>query len=210
MVAAAALLALALARAADPLVLPLQVRVARCADAAWIDGPPANERVAAFVDRQVEAAQALYAPLGITLRARVDEFTPVRCQLETRADRDALADAVPAAANGVVTVLVLPRVRDLDVPSYNLQGVHWRAGGRRWVFITGRAKPPVLAHELAHFFGLPHDPAGGNLMTPGPSSPAWKSPHPPAPFQPRLTPAQQGRLRKNIARFIAGTKVQPR
>jgi hypothetical protein len=86
-------------------------------------------------------------------------------------------------------------------------GVHWRAGTRRWVFLTARARPPVLAHELGHFFGLPHDPAGGNLMTPGPSSPRWRSATPPRPFAPLLTPAQVRRLRAGVAawrRVVSG------
>ncbi len=109
-----------------------------------------------------------------------------------------------------ITVLVMKRVQDVDVPSYNLMGVHWRyrgsdpaLGGRRWVYLTGRAKPPVLAHELCHYFGVPHDPEGGNLMTPGPSDPVWKTDHAPKPYRPILTPAQARRLAAGIRRSLA-------
>ena len=114
----------------------------------------------------------------------------------------------PTDDDGHVTVLVVARVRDLAVTSYDLRGVHWRYAasdprykGLRWIFLTARAEPPVLAHELAHYFGVPHDPAGGNLMTPGPSAP---EPHRSdrKPFAPELTPAQAGRLRAGIARFL--------
>ena len=30
-----------------------------------------------------------------------------------------------------MTLFTNPRVRDLDVPAYDLMGVHWRGGGRR-------------------------------------------------------------------------------
>lgn len=153
-----------------------------------------------WIEGHVQAAAALLAPHAIRLTAVTEPFTPARCQLLTRADRDALADEVEM--DRTITVLLVPRVRDLDVPTYDLKGVHWRARGRRWIFLTAAARPPVLAHELAHYFGLPHDPAGGNLMTPGPSSPAWRSRRPPAPFAPALTPAQIEKLRRGIARHL--------
>jgi hypothetical protein len=181
------------APAAD-LLIKLRVRVAHCPSAPG--GPPRAVHTMDWVDAHVNAARALLAPHGIAVIAAGEPFTPSRCELLTRADRDALASEVSSADE--VTVLVVPRVRDLDVPSYDLKGVHWKAGGRRWIYLTAAARPPVLAHELCHYFGLPHDPAGGNLMTPGPSSPAWRSKHPPAAWAPVLTPAQVGRLRANV------------
>jgi hypothetical protein len=171
------------------LVVRLRVRVATCAGA--------EARPAAWVDEHVEAVRALLGPHGIKVEASREAFEAPRCEVLDRADRDAFAPAV--AADGVVTVLVVPRVRDLDVPTYDLMGVHWRGGGRHWIFLTARGKPPVLAHELCHYFGLPHDPAGGNLMTPGPSSPLWKARRPPRPFAPILAPWQVQRLRAGIA-----------
>ena len=169
----------------------LKVRVAECPSSPGMP-PPAT-----WVEEHVEATRALLAPHGIAVSAApVETFRPARCELLTRAHRDVLAGQV--TMDGDVTVLVMPRVRDLDVLSYDLKGVHWRARGRRWIFLTARARPPVLAHELCHYFGLPHDPAGGNLMTPGPSSPAWKSGRPPRPFAPVLTDTQVARVRAGI------------
>jgi hypothetical protein len=92
-------------------------------------------------------------------------------------------------------------------------GVHWRYSGpvpehekKRWVFLTARARPPVLAHELCHFFGLRHDPAGGNLMAPGPSAPVWRRKGPkPKRFKPVLTPRQSRRLRRGIRHWLRGS-----
>ena len=190
---AALLLAAALA-APPPLSIALRIRVAECADAAGKRGPT---RPPEWVEAHVEAVRALLAPHGIAVTSRSEPFAPDRCEALSREDRDGFAGHVEA--DGQVTVLVVPRVRDLDVPSYDLRGVHWRAGGRRWVFLTGRARPPVLAHEIGHYFGLPHDPRGGNLMTPGPSSPAWQSTRRPRPFAPRFTPEQARRLREGVA-----------
>jgi hypothetical protein len=188
----------ALLLAAAPLTVHLRVRVALCPGA---EGAPAPAVSAASLDEQIAAAQAIFGPHGVTVTATHDTFIPPRCDVLTREDRDAFAPQLPPP-DGTVTVLVVPRVRDLDVLSYNLRGVHWRVGSRDWVFLTARAQGPVLAHELCHHFGLPHDPRGGTLMTPGPSSPAWRAPRPPRPFAPVLDPDQVRRLRAGIVRRI--------
>jgi hypothetical protein len=184
--------------ARDELTIQLRIRVAQCPDPA---GAPRAVQPGDWIEAHVQAVTALLAPHAIRITAVTESFTPSRCQLLTRADRDAFTGEVKM--DGAITVLVVPRVRDLDVPTYDLKGVHWRARGRRWIFLTAGARPPVLAHELAHYFGLPHDPEGGNLMTPGPSSPAWRSRRPPAPFAPALTPVQVESLRKGIARHLS-------
>jgi hypothetical protein len=96
------------------------------------------------------------------------------------------------------------RVPDLAVPDHDLQGVHWRPPGdrRHYVLLTAKARTTVLAHELCHYFGLPHYRRGGNLMTPGPSDPVWRRRRKPKPHQPVLLPAQVQRLRAGMAAFL--------
>jgi hypothetical protein len=182
------------------LELPLLIRVAGCG------GKPV--RTARWVERHLAAAIKIFARHGIRIVARQEPFRPDRCELLTRAHRHAQAAHVTDRRR--VTVLVMKRVRDLDVPTYDLMGVHWRyrgsqqaLKGRRWVFLTARAKPPVLAHELGHYLGLPHDAAGGNLMTPGPSAPIWKDATRPKPraFRPILTARQGRRARRGLRRW---------
>ena len=187
--------------AAEPLLeLPLRVRVAECA------GQPVKPP--GWIAAHVAAANRVLRPHGVRLATRLDRFRPPRCGLTGRDDRHALARFVDTQE---VTVLVLERVRDLDLTTYDLMGVHWRyegsdaaLAGRRWIFLTARAEPPVLAHELGHYFGLAHDPRGGNLMTPGPSAPIWRRPgRKPLPFAPRFTAAQGRRVRKAVAALLA-------
>lgn len=176
-------------------------------------------RAKQWVEQHLKAANKILAPHGVRLRGRQEEFTPLRCDLLTRAHRHAMArHLTPHLPKGPeVTVLVLRKVRDLDVPDYNLMGVHWRYRGgdkrfrgRRYILLTARARPPVLAHELCHFFGLRHDPAGGNLMTPGPSSPLWKGKgKKPAPFAAVLTTKQARRLKRGIKRFLVSARGGP-
>lgn len=188
------------------LTLPLHLRVAIC------QGKLARD--AAWVAKHVAAVRRIYRRHRLRVVVTRDTFRPARCVLLTRAHRHAMA--VHAPSGPWATVLVLPRVRDVDVPTYDLMGVHWRyrgrqanLRGRRYVLLTARARPPVLAHELSHFLGLRHDPAGGNLLTPGPSDPAWKKQKKPAPFKPHLTARQAKRLRQGLRALLrsAGTSL---
>ncbi len=189
-----------------PLVVPLRIRVARC-DGEAVRSPE-------WVQTHIEGAREIFGRHGITLQVQVDGFEPSQCELVGRAARHRLARFVDSRQ---ATVLVVKRVEDLDVPSYNLMGVHWRYRGqnkafrgRRWVLLTGRSRPPVLAHELCHYFGLHHDRAGGNLMAPGPSDPIFRSDGPkPAPFKPILRPWQVKALRRGIERFLQEQSATP-
>jgi len=187
------------AQAASPLTLELVIRVSTCR------GKPVRD--AAWVKAHVDGANKVFAPHGIHLSYTREIFKPPRCNLITRQHRHELATHVKP---GAVTVLIMERIQDLDTPSYNLMGVHWRYRGqvpglmgRRWVFMTSRARPPVLAHELCHYLGLRHDPAGGNLMTPGPSDPIWKRGPRPKPYKSVLNASQARKIRARIRRIIA-------
>ena len=183
------------ASAPAPARLAVEIKIARCG------GKPVQP--GRWVDEHVAAAARLFAAHGVLLEATRSSFAPRRCVLLDGGHRDALA---AHADPGRVTVLVVQRARDLSVLTYDLKGVHWRyrgdderLRGRRFVILTSRARPPVLAHELCHYLGLPHDPEGGNLMTPGPSSPLWRSKRrKPKPFAPLLTAAQARKLRAAV------------
>lgn len=193
-------------RARPRLAIPLLLRVADCSTGPGRRAQPVVSP--AWIDEHLQAARRVFRPHGLDLALAREPFRPHRCELLDGAARDSLASH--AGARRAVTVLVVRRIRDLALPTYDLMGVHWRYrgaerrfGGRRWVFLTRRARPPVLAHELAHFFGLPHDPRGGNLMTPGPSDAVWRRQgEKPRPFAPRLTPSQARRLRRSVQRWL--------
>lgn len=189
--------------ALTPITISIRIRIAQCGPASVTSQAVTLK----WAKTHVDAANQLFAPLAIQLDATYEFYAAQRCDAITATDRDTYAKDV--APKGI-TVLVVSRVQDIDVPDYDLMGVHWRyrgaqsdLKGRRWVFLTTRATPGVLAHELGHYFGLPHDPRGGNIMTPGPSSPAWKlSPEKrPKPYQPHFSAAQAHKLRRILRTF---------
>jgi hypothetical protein len=138
--------------------LPLSIAVAA------EEGKPVQDD--AWVDAQVAEAERLFGPLGVHLaigerRAAGAKFA----HLETRQDRDAWAAELHP---GVVNVLVVGSLRDVDEPERMRMGVHWRpesAKQKHWVVVSASAMPSTLAHELGHFFGNPHSPVTNNVMS---------------------------------------------
>jgi hypothetical protein len=209
-----------------PLVVPVRLMVARCAGDPAASQPasrpaaapataPAPVRSRASVDELLRAAGEVFGRHGVTLEPTVEEFTPERCDLVGRAQRDAVARHVTMDRHA--TVLLVRRVPDLAVPDHDLMGVHWRPvgnralAGRHYVLLTAKARGTVLAHELCHYFGLPHDRRGGSLMTPGPSDPIYRRRgRKPKAHEPILRPAQVQRLRAGIAAFLRAAPAPPR
>lgn len=147
------------------------VHVARAAET-----PVATE---AFLSAQWASVAALLGPVGIDFapRAASAPHAPLPRNLETRADRNALA---AFAVKGALNVFVVESLADVDEPGRYRMGVHWRAGGTHFVIVAtyavpgGRPCPPqytcaagsaLLAHELGHFFTLGHDPRADNVMS---------------------------------------------
>jgi hypothetical protein len=136
------------------------------------DGVPVRD--AAWIDAQLGAMEGLYVPLGLRpvkvasrtlartlVQGRASSFV----HMETRADRDSLADE---ARPGVVNVFVVGTLRDVDEPSRMRRGVHWRnrkSVSLRYVILAAEAMPTVLAHEMGHYFGLGHSLVADNLMS---------------------------------------------
>lgn len=154
----------------------------------------------------LKALKEIFQKHKIKIDVAYQKYHPKRCELTTRAHRHAMAEHI--IMDGRLSVLLVPRVQDVDVPSYNLMGVHWRYKGKkplfkkkRYVLLSARAKPPVLAHEICHYLGLPHYSEIPNLMMAGPSDPRWKKNKRPKGFSSSLTPKQVKRLKAGLKAF---------
>jgi Metallo-peptidase family M12 len=149
-------LALPLLAAAIPVELTVHVAVGT-------DGAPVA--TAAWVADEVEAAGERLGPTGAAFTAAAGDATVLPAAITSVAQRDDLVALVPD--DGTVHVFVVARIADKDKAGGEIGGVTWRYHGRRYILISATgARVDTLAHELGHFFGLPHTTAADNLMTP--------------------------------------------
>lgn len=141
--------------------LPLAITVAEHEGAPVVDE--------AWITRQVENANVVFAPHGISFRvvrrARMDSQ---HARLERRRDRHALGALLHPR---VIDCFLVLSLRDVDEPDRFRQGVHWRPRGdgyppgAHFVIVSSIAGPTVLAHELGHYFGNGHSDVPGNIMS---------------------------------------------
>ena len=139
---------------AERWVFPLRIHVPQ----ASVDAP--------WIAEQVEQANTIFGPHGVRFvaheRLALDDALSV---LEDRRDRHALGAHLDSAR---IDVFVVRSLRDVDDPSLMRRGVHWRPAGRpgaHFVIVSAISGPTVLAHELGHYFGNPHSPTPGNIMS---------------------------------------------
>ena len=151
------------AHAAAVPVIPIAIRIAKVGsgrDAAAVAST-------AFIDDLVAQTNSVFGShdLQFTEAAERADLDGKWAALETRADRDALADLI---SPGVANVFVVRSLRDVDDPKLHRMGVMWRCLKnlkKRYVIVAASAMPTTLAHELGHFLGLPHAYVKNNLMS---------------------------------------------
>lgn len=128
------------------------------------DGAPVRDE--AWIAAQVAEANRLFSPFGVTFdRVELRSLEPRFAALETKEDRDALADHRKPR---VINVFVVRSLRDVDDPALLRMGVHWRKLtdlGQNYVIVAASARETTLAHELGHYFGNPHNDVLNNLMS---------------------------------------------
>ncbi len=126
---------------------------------------------------RLDHANRLFDPIGVEFV--VDSWQRLRvasAAVDTRAQRDGLGAANPH--QGQVDVYLVSRLTDVDAPPAEIRGVHWRLRrdiSQRWVIMSAISGPMVLAHELGHFFSLPHGVETTSIMNKRPrSDPPWE------------------------------------
>ncbi len=79
---------------------------------------------------------------------------------------------------GVAHIFVVRQLDDVDIAGEVIRGLHWHLRGdrsKRWIILSSIGGTVVLAHELGHFFGLPHSRYVESVMNKKPrEAPTWE------------------------------------
>ena len=131
----------------------------------------AEEPVAsvAWLDSQVAVANRHFAAIDVGFElASVTAAPETYAHIATREQRDKIGlEPTHARHAGLIPLFVVSRLEDVDAPGEQIRGVHWRRRQnieQRWLIVSTIASPMVLAHELGHYFGLPHSTYAVSIM----------------------------------------------
>lgn len=162
------------ARGRDGVLAPIKAQAPKCpADAEHCFGVRLHVVVkagkpvqtATWIARQLREANQRFEETGIGFELEeVRRLPRAMARIRTRADRDRLGGR--RVKQGLINVFLVKRLDNVDAPG-EINGVHWRnreAPGQRYVIMSSIAWHVVLAHELGHFFGLPHSEYPASIM----------------------------------------------
>ncbi|MGB1699453.1 MAG: hypothetical protein ACPHRO_05840 [Nannocystaceae bacterium] len=156
----------------------------------------------AWFDERLAQANRLFASIDVALN--VVSWTPLSVSdaaVDTRAQRDALGAGRPH--QGAIDVYLVARLTDVDAPPQQIRGVHWRLRRdttQRWIIMSSISGPMVLAHELGHFFSLPHGGEVASIMNKRPRE--WP------PWEARVfTAKEQARMRRALREMLTSRRL---
>jgi len=114
---------------------------------------------------QLTVANRHFAALDVGFQVvGIDALPASTAHIATPRDRDDLA--ADRLGSEVIHAFIVRRLDDVDRDGQIIRGVTWRTrkDERKYIIVSIAAPDRVLAHELGHFFGLPHSTAAISIM----------------------------------------------
>lgn len=121
--------------------------------------------LAGWLATQLATAGRHFGPLDVGFQVTgIDALPATASHIATPGDRDDLA--VDRLGGGVIHVFIVGQLDDIDQPGEVIRGVTWhtRRDDRKYIIVSTVAPERTLAHELGHFFGLPHSSYAVSIM----------------------------------------------
>ncbi len=118
-----------------------------------------------WLAEQLAFANRMFEPINVGFELHTVTTIELPPIIDGRKVRDTVSKGV--AALRAIDVFVVGALADLEDPRFPLFGVHWRPAkpaGRRFILLASYAWGRTLAHELGHFFGLPHSSYAISIM----------------------------------------------
>jgi hypothetical protein len=118
-----------------------------------------------WLAEQFAFANRMFEPIDVSFELHAVSTLDLPPIIDGRSVRNAVSKGITAVR--AIDVFVVGALADLEDPRFPLFGVHWRPAkpaGRRYILLASYAWGRTMAHELGHFFGLPHSSYAISIM----------------------------------------------
>ncbi len=120
-----------------------------------------------WIKWQIDQSNQLFAKIGICFEIKTILPLPTDLiEMKDQTMRTAIGQK--RLKPGAIDVFVVGRLADIDIKGEEIRGVHWRdpkdRQKQRWIILSKIARDFVLAHELGHYFDLPHSTYESSIM----------------------------------------------
>jgi hypothetical protein len=126
-----------------------------------VKSPPKLDTDELWLSAQIKEANQLFKTIGVCFVITETHSLPKsESSMKTRKQRTQLGRLKGRLTRGAIDLFIVNRLEDVDVKDTEIRGVHWRdpkdRRQKRWIILSRIARSKVLAHELGHYFDLPH------------------------------------------------------
>ena len=134
-----------------------------------LDAKRALEEESQWLTLQLNTANQLFQSIKVCFQVqKVMALSPKHLIMKTRKQRTSLGRTQGALLRGSIDLFIVSQLNDVDRIGEVIRGVHWRDPKdrkfKRWIILSRIARAQVLAHELGHYFSLPHSKYAKSIM----------------------------------------------